>query len=126
MDYMGYTMPMNAHTVGALFRGVRLARGLKPEEVSLAMGEVLGKSVSVATVYKIEGGRMKPGLERLLALLHVLRVDPSHVIELTRGNEDATEAERIGRELAMNDAEWVASRTDEQAQRAAEYLSKHT
>lgn len=105
--------------VGGFFRGARLARGLKPEQVSLAMADVLGENVSVATIYKIEGGRVNPGLDLVLAMLRVLHVDPAPMLEVARSEETEAQGEAAGRQaVEQGDAlDWVRSLSTEERER---------
>ena len=98
--------------VGAFFRGARLAAGLRTEQVALAMGEVMGSPVSPATIYKIEGARVNPGLDLVLALLHVLAVDPRALLAVARSDMSKHRAEEVGRTARYDDAAWIDSLSD--------------
>lgn len=95
--------------VGGFLRGVRKARGLKPEEVALAMAHILGKPVSPATVYKIEGNRINLGLDKFMAILAALQADGRIVARLAVSNETAAQGEELGRQsVEGNDTTWLA------------------
>lgn len=90
-------------------RGARLARNIKPENLSLEMAEILGRNVSQSTVYKLERGDINLGLDLLMAALYVLRVNPWPLVELAWSDEAPAQAELIGREVVEDeeDQAWL-------------------
>lgn len=63
---------MNRAALGGYIRGLREERGWSASEVVVRMKPILGRNVDPTTVWKIETGRMNPGSDLLLAMLHAL------------------------------------------------------
>lgn len=118
---------MKLEVIGGFLRGARKGRKLKPEQVSLRMGRVLGEGVSQSTVYKVERGEINMGLENFLALLYVLNLDPRALIEIAPSCDDPDEAERIGRMAVEKggDVAWLHVLTPEARERARQLLDEH-
>ena len=70
---------------------------------------------------------MNPSLERVLALLYVLKVNPRPLIDLAQGDVTAAQAERVGRQAALDDEDvaWLERLSPEQRRRARRYVETH-
>lgn len=125
MDHLRYNVTMNVKAIGGFVKGARLARNMKPEQLSLAMAELLGRNVGIATIYKVERGDINLGLDLLMAMLHILKADPRPLVLLAQGDRSAVDAEKIGRmSILADDTAWVNALSEEQREKVRQMLDE--